>query len=318
MARNNLTENEFYQPKIKIIGVGECGIRIINELVEKNIYDSEVYVVDTDLESLSSANIDKNHRIHIPKDKIKVDNFYVRFPAVGKIAAKESINKLKDIVKHTDILFVVNGLGKGTSGAVPVITKLAKEQGAINIVFGIMPAEYEGKLTNENADKLLQTLLEQESGVDSIVKAPNENFIDETSTIKSYRNISNAEISNCIKAFIDIFQTKDGLVTMDYEDIESFITNAKFMGIGISKIHTIDEKSLAFSEIANHPLLKDTLKSAKNAIINIQGGSDLNIGTVNGILAITNIFDDDASMMFSVQINNCLRPDEFQILLITT
>ena len=230
MKENFAAKNEVYQPKIKIIGVGNCGMQAVNSIVEKRIGNTDLFVINSDKEILALSMLNDSQKIQIG-EKITNGLGTGGNPNVGKKAAEESIEKIREIVKGTDILFVINGIAGGTAGAVPLITKLAKEQGAVNIVFAVTPAHFEGKRKTEYADKALQKFMDEESCIDSVINVANERFIesvDRKSTLSDVFNLANDEISKCIKAFVDTFHVEEGPVNLRFKDFKAFFKNVCF------------------------------------------------------------------------------------------
>ena len=321
MKENFAAKDEIYLPKIKIIGVGNCGMQAVNSIVEKRIGNTDLFVINSDKEILALSMLNDSQRIQIG-EKITNGLGTGGNPNVGKKAAEESIEKIREIVKGTDILFVINGIAGGTAGAVPLITKLAKEQGAINIVFAVTPAHFEGKRKTEYADKALQKFMDEESCIDSVINVSSERFIelvDRKSTLNDVFNLANEEISKCIKAFVDIFHGEEGPINLRFKDFKAFFKYVGFTGIGISKIHKFAEYKSAADEVMNDSLIRGSFESAKKVIISINGGRNLMLHSIHEITEeITNKIKNDAEVMLSVQIDkDSLSAGEFKITVIT-
>lgn len=321
MKENFVEKNEAYQPKIKIIGVGGCGLNVTNYLCEK-LKDIETFTIQTDKQLLELSKLDENHKILIGKDLTQGLGTGGNTLA-GEKAALESQDKIKEIVKDADLVFFFAGAAGGLgSGATPVITKIAKSQGAINIVFAVTPAKFEGEKKNGIAEKTLKKLNEKQTGVDSIINVSNERFIElvnRKSTLNDVFNFANKEISKCIKAFVDIFQEEIDIISVKFKDFKNFMTNVGFTGIGISKKHKFDEIKSAIEEVMNYPLIKGSFESAEKVIISIQGGSNLTLNFVHGIVEeFTNKIKEDAEVMLSVRMDDDdFSCNEVQITVIT-
>lgn len=283
MKENFAAKNENYQPKIKIIGVGGCGTRAVNTMIKNGISNVDLFVIHFDEKILKSSMLDEQEKIQIG-EKITNGQEANKKSNVGKKAEEISIDKIEEIVKDTDILFVINGVSGGTEGTVSYITELAKKQGAINIVFAVTPTNVEGN-----------------------------------ATLKDLFNIANEEISRCIKAFVDIFQGEiDDIISVKFKDFKKFMTNVGFTGIGISQKHKFEEQEAAIKEIMEYSLIRGSFESAEKVIISIQGGSNLTLNFVHEIAKeITNKIDENAEVMLSVQIVKTFSSDEFKIMVIT-
>ncbi|MCR5260572.1 MAG: cell division FtsZ family protein [Candidatus Gastranaerophilales bacterium] len=305
MKENFAAKNEIYKPKIKIIGVGGCGTNAVNEITARGIGNVDLFVIDSDKNSLESSLLDTKYKIQIG-EKLTNGLGTGGNPNIGESAAEESIEEIRKIVNGTDILLIINGVAGGSAGAVPVITKLAKEQGAVNIVFAVTPVHFEGKRKNENGEKALQKFMEKENCIDSIINASNERFTelaDRQSTLNDVFNMVNKKTAECIENFADIFTDEKGLVQISFKDFKEFITNAGFTGIGTSQMCPFDKQQDATEEVMNHPLIKGSFESAEKVIISIKGGSDLTLNFVHEITKeITDKIDENAEVMLSVQI----------------
>lgn len=321
MKDNFAAKEEVYQPKIKIIGVGNCGINAVNTVVEKHIGNVDLFVINSDKELLALSMLDESQRLQIG-EKITNGLGTGGNPNVGKSAAEESIEKIREIVKDTDILFVINGAAGGLAGAVPVITKLAKEQGAVNIVFSVTPFSVEGERKNNFSNDALKKFMEEESCIDSVINVSNERFlefVDRNATLKDGFNLANEEISRCIKALVDIFREEKRLISLKFKDFKEFMTNVGFTGIGISQKHKFEEQEAAIKEIMEYSLIRDSFGYAEKVLIGIQGGSSLNLHIVHELVEkITNEIKEDAEVLLSVQTDNDDIPShQFKIMVIT-
>lgn len=320
MKENFAAKVEVYQPKIKIIGVGNCGMNAVNTVVEKHIGNVDLFVIHFDEKVLKSSMLDEQQKIQIG-EKITNGQEANKKSNVGKKAEEISIDKIEEIVKDTDILFVVNGVSGGTEVTVSFITELAKKQGAINIVFAVTPTNVEGKRKNMYAEKALHEFMNEESCIDAVINVSNERFIklvDRKATLENVFNRANEEISRCIKALVDIFREEKGLISLKFKDFKKFMTNVGFTGIGISQKHKFEEQEAAIKEIMEYPLIRGSFESAEKVIISIQGGSNLTLNFVHEIAKeITNKIDENAEVMLSVQIVKTFSSDEFKIMVIT-
>lgn len=321
MKENFAAKNENYQPKIKIIGVGGCGTRAVNTMIKNGISNVDLFVIHFDEKILKSSMLDEQEKIQIG-EKITNGQEANKKSNVGKKAEEISIDKIEEIVKDTDILFVINGVSGGTEGTVSYITELAKKQGAINIVFAVTPTNVEGKRKNMYAEKALQEFMKEESCIDSVINVSNERFIelvDRKATLENVFNRANEEISRCIKAFVDIFREEKGLISLKFKDFKEFMTNVGFTGIGITHIYPFDSQKSAIAHVMYYPLIRGSFENAEKVLINIQGGSSLNLHIVHEIVEkLTNKIHEDAEVLLSVQTDkDNFSADEFKIMVIT-
>lgn len=318
MKKNFAAKNGVCQPKIKIIGIGGCGLAVTNCL-EEHLKNTEIFLLDSDKENLEKSKLDEKHKIQIG-EKLTDSLGCGGNPNVGKQAALESRSIIEKLVLDTDLVITAAGVAGGTgSGVTPVVTKIAKDLGATNIVFAVTPAKFEGDRKNEVSDAVLQKFSDKLTGVDAVVNVSIERFInkfDKKATFQELCDFVSRETAKAIKSIIDIFQ--EGLIQINFDDFKRFITNAGYIGICVSE-KTENIKS-GIKAIADYPMIQGSFESADKIIISVKAGNDVILSLIYEInQSMQEEFDlkDDTEMLFGVQTVKEFESDEVQVTVIT-
>ena len=170
---SNIEETKNSQHTFKVIGVGCAGGNAVKRMTETGMTDIEYYVVNTDQQALGKCNFAKPVQIGVNTTQ---GVGCLGYPIRGRLAAEENYDKLQQIVKDADIVFVIAGMGGGTgTGASPVIASLAQKQGAFTVAIVTLPFNFESEQCVENAELGLQKLQEN---ADSVIVVPNQQILD--------------------------------------------------------------------------------------------------------------------------------------------
>lgn len=274
-----LVEEPKYIAKIKMIGVGGAGCNTVNYAQGYGIEGVESISVNTDAQVL---------KFNMASEKVQIGLNLTQGlgaggdPEIGRKAAEESREQIREIVKDADMVFVTCGEGGGTgTGATPVIAEEAKNSGALVVAVVTTPFEYEGIWRMTNADKGIDDLREQ---VDTLICIPNQKLVatspKEQSIIEAFK-IGNMVLFNAIKGIAEMI-TRSGLINLDFADIRTVMIEkgTAVMGLGIAEGENRAIQA-AQSAIAS-PLLDDvSIKGSRGLLINITGGADLTLAETN-------------------------------------
>jgi cell division protein FtsZ len=274
-----LVEEPRYLAKIKMVGVGGAGCNTINYAQGYGIQGVECIAVNTDAQVL---------KLNMASEKLQIGTNLTHGlgaggdPELGRKAAEESRDELRDIMKDADMVFITCGEGGGTgTGASPLIAEEAKNAGALVIAVVTRPFEYEGVWRMANADKGIEDLQEY---VDTLICIPNQRLVavspKEQSIIEAFK-LGNMVLFNAIKGIAEMI-TKSGLINLDFADIRTVMIEkgTAVMGMGIGEGE--NRATLAAQSAISSPLLDDiSIKGARGLLINITGGSDLTLAETN-------------------------------------
>jgi len=265
---------------IKIIGCGGGGCNTINRIVEAGIPGVQLYAANTDAQHLLA--------IHSPR-KILLGRRITRglgagaLPQVGEEAARESEEELKAALNNADIVFVTCGLGGGTgTGAASVVSKIAKDLGALVIGVVTLPFRAEGIVRMENAEWGLEQL---RSNADTVIVVPNDKLLELVPrlSLNAAFKVADEVLMRSIKGISEII-TKPGLVNLDFADLKTIMKGGGVAMIGLGEAQEDTRALDAVNEALNSPLLEVDVSGATGALINVTGGSDMTVSEAERVV----------------------------------
>ena len=266
---------------IKVVGVGGCGNNAIEYMIVNKVTGVDFICVNTDAQDLKNNPVNDNRKCNIGHNITRGLGAGAD-PEIGRQAAIEDRDKLKESIENCDMLFITAGMGGGTgTGASPVIAELAKELGILTVAVVTKPWEYEKKKRMLNAEKGIEEL---RSKVDSLIIIPNDKLcIDDDMPLSEAKNQSNAVLERAVGGIAELI-TKPGEINLDFADVKSVMSNAgsTMMGSGVGE--GIDRAEDAIQEAIASPLLEDVdVRDAKGLLINITSNGSLTNGEFKAI-----------------------------------
>jgi cell division protein FtsZ len=299
--------------KIKVIGVGGSGGSTINQMIASKIRGVEFVAVNTDAQALHHSRAAT--RMHIGKTITRGLGAGMD-PEMGRKAAEENSNELRQMLKDTDMVFVTCGLGGGTgSGAAPVIAGIAKELGALTIGVVTKPFSFEGNQRCQIAEKAYEELA---SKVDTIISIPNDRILQviekKTSMMEAF-DIVDDVLRQGVQGISELV-TVHGVTNVDFADVKAIMSDAgsALMGIGFG---SGDNRAAEAAKAAiNSPLLEVAIDGAKGILFTITGGKDLGMYELNeAATIITEKADPAAKIIYGTIIDEDMK-DEIRITVI--
>ncbi|MCX6797848.1 MAG: cell division protein FtsZ, partial [Candidatus Falkowbacteria bacterium] len=257
--------------KIKVVGVGGGGGSAINRMVEAGIKGVEFVAVNTDVQALHYNKA--NEKLHIGKTVTKGLGAGMN-PDLGRQAAEESQNDLREALKDCDMVFVTCGLGGGTgSGASPVVAQIARDLGALTVAVVTKPFVFEGGQRKNIADRAYAELADK---VDTIITISNDKLlqvIDKKTSLLEAFVIADDVLRQGVQGIAEII-TVPGIINADFADVKAVMSNAgsALMGIGTA---SGENKAIEAAKAAiNSNLLDMSIDGARGIVFTITGGSD--------------------------------------------
>lgn len=289
------------QAKIFVVGVGGGGNNSLESMIKARI-DVQFIAVNTDAQALASSQAD--HKIHIGVQTTKGLGAGAN-PDIGKKAAEENINELKEVISGADMVFITCGLGGGTgTGAAPVIAQLAKEMGALTIGVVTKPFSFEGQRRTLVAEAGFNEL---KSCVDSLITIPNDRIlalIDRKTPLTDAFEIVDDVLRQAVQSISDLINVH-GMINVDFADVRSVMksSGSALMGIGYG---TGENRALEAAKAAiESPLLDLSIAGAKGILINITGGTDLSMFEVDeAAKVVTESASEEANIIFGTVIDD--------------
>lgn len=261
--------------KIMIFGAGGAGSNTINRLMKEGINGATMIACNTDAPHLLKTSAD--HKILMGKTLTRGLGSGAD-PSVGERAAKESDQDIMKYVSGTDIAFVTAGMGGGTgTGSAPYIASRSKDSGALTISVVTMPFKSEGRVRMENASQGLQRLTNYS---DTVIIIPNDKLLELVPNLpleKAFR-FADEIIVKAITGISDLV-TKPGLINLDFNDLRTIMKDSglAMIGIGLSSADAGARVDEAVQKALESPFLQFDMSNASGVIINITGGTDLQL-----------------------------------------
>lgn len=302
--------------KIKVMGIGGGGSNAISSMVSGNkIQGVDFISVNTDAQALL---------ITQAPAKLQIGDNLTRGlgaggnPDIGKQAAEESKEKIKELLTDSDMVFLTCGMGGGTgTGATPIIAEIAKELGTLTVGVVTKPFHFEGTRRMAQAE---EGILELKGKVDTLIVIPNQRLleiVDKKMTLLEAFRVVDSVLAQAVQGIGDLI-TNPGLINVDFADVRTIMTDAgsALMGIGtgVGENRAITAARTAISS----PLLDMSIQGAKGVLFNVVGGPDMTMSEVDDAAKlISEAVDPDANIIFGAMIDEN-RVDEMQITVIAT
>jgi cell division protein FtsZ len=302
--------------KIRVVGIGGGGGNSTDSMIsDGQIQGVDFIVLNTDAQALL-----KNKAT----TKLQIGENLTRGlgsggdPDIGRAAAEESAEKIKQLLEGSDMVFLTAGMGGGTgTGASAIVAQAAKEAGALTIAVVTKPFNFEGARRKVAAEEGIEELREK---VDTLITIPNQRILEavdkKLSLIEAFK-VADSVLGHGVKGISDII-TVPGLINVDFADVKAIMNEAgsALMGIGVGVGE--NRAQLAARQATSSPLLEVSMEGARGVLFNITGGADMTMQEVeDASRVISKSADPDANIIFGAAINEELK-DEIRITLIAT
>jgi cell division protein FtsZ len=302
--------------KIRVMGIGGGGTNALNSMItQSNIQGVDFIAVNTDAQSLLLNQAAT--KLQIGEDLTKGLGSGGN-AEIGKQAAEESYEKIREMLDGTDMLFLTAGMGGGTgTGATPIIAKAAKEVGALTVAVVTKPFAFEGTRRMVTAEDGIEELKDK---VDTLIVIPNQRILDvvdkKLSLLEAFK-VADSVLTQGVQGISDLI-TLPGLINVDFADVKTIMQNAgsALMGIGTG-VGENRAQTAARVAVAS-PLLEISMSGARGVLFNIIGGPDLTMSEVDEAAKIIAAeADPDANIIFGATIDETMH-DQMKITVIAT
>lgn len=287
---------------IKVIGIGGGGGNAVNRMIKAGLKGIDFVSINTDAQALYHSEA---------ATKINVGKATTRGlgagsnPDLGRQAAEESIEDIKDAIDGADMIFITCGLGGGTgTGGAPVIAEAARELGILTVAVVTRPFSFEGQRRKTQADEGLENL---KNKVDTLITIPNDkilSIIDKKTPLNDAFAVVDDVLRQGVQGIADLI-TVHGMINVDFADVKTVMENAgsALMGIGYGTGES--RASEAAKSAIESPLLELSIDGAKGVLFNVTGGNDLSMFEVDeAAKVITEAADPEANIIFGAVIND--------------
>ena len=308
-------END-YSATITVVGIGGGGNNAVNSMVRDNICGVEFIIANTDLQTLEKSEC---------SGKIQIGGELTRglgagsSPDVGRDAAEESEATIREMLEGADMVFITAGMGGGTgTGAAPIISRIAKEVGALTVGVVTKPFAFEGKRRMRQADDGIQEL---KDAVDTLIVIPNQKLLSyvgkQTSFTGAFSMVDDV-LKQAVCSISDLIVIP-GLINLDFADVKCIMGSMgkALMGSGTAtgEMRAVEAAQKAISS----PLLDEATVDGDIGIhINISGGEDLPLLEVNeASMLVQENAHEDAHIIFGAVIDKQME-GEMRVTVIAT
>ena len=300
---------------IKVVGVGGGGTNAVNRMVDAGLTGVEFIAVNTDAQALLMCDADV--KIHIGSQATRGLGAGAD-PAVGKAAAQESRDELKESLKGADMVFVTAGEGGGTgTGGAPIIGELAAELGALTVGVVTRPFSFEGRKRAQQAERGIEDLRDV---VDTLIVIENDRLLQvvekRTSIVDAFK-LADDVLRQGVQGITDLI-TIPGLVNLDFADVRTIMRGAGSALMGIGAASGENRATEAAQAAVSSPLLEASIEGATGILLNVTGGSEIGLFEVNEAAeVVTGAADQNANVIFGAVIDDSFGGD-VQVTVIAT
>ena len=301
---------------IKVIGVGGGGGNAVEHMVRERIEGVEFFAVNTDAQALRKTAVGQTIQIGngITKGLGAGAN-----PEVGRNAAEEDREALRNALDGADMVFIAAGMGGGTgTGAAPVVAEVAKELGILTVAVVTKPFNFEGKKRMAFAE---QGITELSKHVDSLITIPNDKLLKVLGrgiSLLDAFGAANDVLRGAVQGIAELI-THPGLMNVDFADVRTVMSEMGYAMMGSGVARGEDRAEEAAEMAISSPLLEDIdLSGARGVLVNITAGFDLRLDEFETVGNTIRAFASDNA---TVVIGTSLDPemnDELRVTVVAT
>jgi len=303
------------QPVLRVVGVGGAGVNAVNRMVEADVVGVEFLAINTDLQSLQLSAA--HETLHIG-DAVTRGLGSGSDPDLGRRAARDEYDRIKAMLRGSDMVFIAAGAGGGTgTGAAPIVAQIAREVGALTVGIVTLPFQFEGSRRRDQAEAGIAALREE---VDTLIVVPNNKLLSVldrgVSMVDAFR-VADDVLRQGVQGISDLV-TLPGLINLDFADVRTIMTDAGSallgIGMGTGERRAIDAAEQAVAS----PLLETSMEGARSILLSITGGRDISLWEVNeAAKAVAEAAHQDANIIFGAMVDDKLE-DQVWVTVVAT
>jgi len=297
-------DSSSYLAVIRVVGVGGAGLNAVNRMIDAGISSVEFVAVNTDMQQLQIS--DAPVKIHIGRELTQGLGSGAD-PDIGRRAAEESYDQMKNALRGSDMVFVTAGEGGGTgTGAAPVVARIARELGALTVGIVTTPFRFEGSRRKSSSD---QGVDELRAACDTVIVIPNDRLLEvldrSTSMLDAFK-IADDVLRQGVQGITDLI-TMPGLINLDFADVRTVMRDAGSALMGIGYATGEDRAKQAAERALKSPLIDTEIVGARGILLSIAGGEDLTLLEVNDAAeAVRQAATDDTNIIFGATVDERL------------
>jgi cell division protein FtsZ len=300
---------------LKVVGVGGGGNNAVNRMVASDIRGVEFICINTDKQVL--VNSAATQKVTIG-EKITRGHGAGANPEVGKRAAEESIDDIKNALAGADMVFITAGMGGGTgTGAAPIVARIAREMNILTVGIVTKPFGFEGKRRMDQAEVGIESLREF---VDSLIVIPNERLkqvTDERITLSNAFSIADDVLRRGVQSISELISVPQ-FINLDFADVTAVMKDAGNAHMGVGSATGKDKAVLAAKAAISSPLLETSIEGATGILICITASPDIGLEDVDiASQMVANEAHPDANIIWGAALDPSLE-DEMRVTIVAT
>ncbi len=300
---------------IKVVGVGGGGNNAVNRMVATDIRGVEFICVNTDKQVLVNSGATQKVTIG---EKITHGHGAGANPEVGKRAAEESIDDIKNALAGADMVFITAGMGGGTgTGAAPIVARIAREMNILTVGIVTKPFAFEGKRRMDQAEVGIEGLREF---VDSLIVIPNERLkqvTDERITLANAFTIADDVLRRGVQSISELISVPQ-FINLDFADVTAVMKDAGNAHMGVGSASGKDKAVLAAKAAISSPLLETSIEGATGILMCITASPDIGLEDVDiASQMVANEAHPDANIIWGAALDPSLE-DEMRVTIVAT
>ncbi|MEG3640001.1 cell division protein FtsZ [Magnetococcus sp. PR-3] len=304
------------EARIKVVGVGGGGGNAVNNMIQSHLEGVEFIVANTDSQALTKSLAPT--RIQIGEDITRGLGAGAK-PEVGKHAAMETEERLRQSIEGADMVFITAGMGGGTgTGAAPIIARISKELGILTVAVVTKPFHFEGKRRMRQAEEGLEELRDQ---VDTVITIPNQKLMaavgKNTTILDAFRKADDV-LHQAVRGITDLI-THPGHINVDFADVCTVMEEMGQAMMGAAEATGEGRAMEAINNAISSPLLDDaSIHGARGVLVNITGGYNLTLQEVDeAVMVVRDMAHEDANIVFGTTLNEQLE-DSVRVTVVAT
>lgn len=280
------------QVLIKVIGVGGGGCNAVKQMMDFDLEGVELICANTDMQVLNNSPIPNKLQLGVHTTRGMGAGSK---PEIGRKAAEEDSDRIREILTGADMVFIAAGMGGGTgTGAAPVISSIAREMGILTVAIVTKPFSYEGAKRMRMAEQGLEVLKEE---VDCLIIIPNDrisDIMDEEITIENAFKIVDGVLKDGVQGIANVIQ-REGLINTDLEDVKTIMSERGIGIMGTGEAKGEDRARTATEKAISSPLLENIdLSSARGLLVNVSASRSIKMSEYNTVgQLISELIDED-------------------------
>lgn len=287
---------------IKVLGIGGGGGNAVEHMISENLTGVDFICANTDMQALKRSSA----RLLLPLgEEITKGLGAGANPEVGRLAAEENRERIRELLLGTDMVFLTAGMGGGTgTGAAPIFASIAKEVGALTVAVVTKPFGFEGRKRLLVADEGIRNLA---SNVDSLITIPNNKLLTvlgkNISLLNAFKAANNV-LLGAVQGIAELI-TRPGLINVDFADVRTVMSAMGMAMMGTAECRGEFRAREAAEAAISSPLLEDVdLSGAGGVLVNITGGTNMSIGEFEEVGEVVKSFtSEDATVVVGTVID---------------